>query len=106
KSSLQSIEPSSCTRHGWFRVASIDQYSSLLPPVGVWSVSQFQCWGSPSQDPYPSSSWCAVTTPTNQWDACLSYTNKYFYYKGCLVYNQHVIYSYFAGLTLSNSQLS
>ena len=45
KSSLQSIGPSSCTRHGWFRVASIDQYSSLLPPVGVWSVSQYQCGG-------------------------------------------------------------
>src|SRR5690606_41656776 len=63
KSSLQPIEPSSCTRHGWFRLASIDQYSSLLPPVGVWSVSQYQCGGSPSQAPYPSSSWCAVTTP-------------------------------------------
>ena len=45
KSSLQPIGPSSCTRHGWFRVASIDQYSSLLPPVGVWSVSQYQCGG-------------------------------------------------------------
>ncbi len=22
--------------------------------VGVWSVSQYQCGGSPSQDPYPS----------------------------------------------------
>ncbi len=43
-----------CTRHGWFRLAPIDQYSSLLPPVGVWSVSQYQCGGSPSQDPYPS----------------------------------------------------
>ena len=45
KSSLQPIGQSSCTRHGWFRVASIDQYSSLLPPVGVWSVSQYQCGG-------------------------------------------------------------
>ncbi len=33
------------TRDGWFRLASIDQYSSLLPPVGVWSVSQYQCGG-------------------------------------------------------------
>ena len=57
KSSLQSIGPSSCTRHGWFRLAPIDQYSSLLPPVGVWSVSQYQCGGSPSQDPYPSLPW-------------------------------------------------
>ena len=45
KSSLQPIGPSSCTRHGWVRVASIAQYSSLLPPVGVWSVSQYQCGG-------------------------------------------------------------
>ena len=36
-------KPSSLTRHGWVRVASIAQYSSLLPPVGVWTVSQFQC---------------------------------------------------------------
>ena len=41
----------SCTRHGWFRVASIDQYSSLLPPVGVWAVSQSQCGGPPSRNP-------------------------------------------------------
>ena len=36
-------KPSSLTRHGWVRVSSIAQYSSLLPPVGVWTVSQFQC---------------------------------------------------------------
>ncbi len=28
--------------------------SSLLPPVGVWTVSQFQCGRSPSQAGYPS----------------------------------------------------
>ena len=39
------------TRHGWFRLPPIDQYSSLLPPVGVWTVSQFQCGGSSSQNP-------------------------------------------------------
>ena len=65
KSSLQPIGQSSCTRHGWIRVASIVQYSSLLPPVGVWSVSQYQCGGSPSQGPYLSLPWCAVTTPTS-----------------------------------------
>ena len=54
KSSLQPIGQSSCTRHGWFRLSSIDQYSLLLPPVGVWSVSQYQCGGSPSQGPYLS----------------------------------------------------
>ena len=35
---------------GWFRLSPIDQYSSLLPPVGVWTVSQFQCGGPSSQD--------------------------------------------------------
>ena len=54
KSSLQPIGPSSCTRHGWIRLSPIVQYSLLLPPVGVWSVSQYQCGGSSSQTPYPS----------------------------------------------------
>ncbi len=54
---LHTIDASSCTRHGWIRLAPIVQYSSLLPPVGVWSVSQYQCGGSPSQDPYPSLPW-------------------------------------------------
>ena len=31
------------TRHGWIRIPSIVQYPSLLPPVGVWAVSQSQC---------------------------------------------------------------
>ena len=35
-----------CVVLGWFRLSPIDQYSSLLPPVGVWTVSQFQCGGS------------------------------------------------------------
>ena len=30
--------PSSCTRRCSFRVAPIDENSSLLPPVGVWAV--------------------------------------------------------------------
>ena len=30
------------TRHGWISLPTIVQYSSLLPPVGVWTVSQFQ----------------------------------------------------------------
>ena len=45
KSSLQPGGPSSCTLLGWFRLPPIDQYSSLLPPVGVWAVSQSQCGG-------------------------------------------------------------
>ncbi len=32
--------PSSHTRHGWIRLAPIVQNSPLLPPVGVWAVSQ------------------------------------------------------------------
>ena len=44
----------SFTRRCWVRVASIAQYSRLLPPVGVWAVSQSQCGRSPSQVGYPS----------------------------------------------------
>ena len=51
KSSLQPGGPSSCTLLGWFRLSPIDQYSSLLPPVGVWTVSQFQCGGPPLRTP-------------------------------------------------------
>ena len=65
KSSLQRITPSSCTRHGWVRLATIAQYSLLLPPVGVWPVSQCQCGGPSSQNPYWSSPWWAVTPPTS-----------------------------------------
>ncbi len=46
--------PSSFTRRRCIRVSSIVQYSPLLPPVGVWTVSQFQCGRSPSQAGYPS----------------------------------------------------
>ena len=35
--------PSSHTRRGCVRLSSIAQYSPLLPPVGVWAVSQSQC---------------------------------------------------------------
>ncbi len=42
--------PSSYTRHGCIRLAPIVQYSPLLPPVGVWTVSQFQCGWSSSPD--------------------------------------------------------
>ena len=50
-------KPSSLTRRRWVRVPPIAQYSPLLPPVGVWTVSQFQCGRSPSQTGYPSSPW-------------------------------------------------
>ena len=65
KRGLQSVGPSSLTRLGWFRLSPIDQYSSLLPPVGVWSVSQYQCGGPSSQNPYASSPWWAVAPPTS-----------------------------------------
>jgi hypothetical protein len=35
--------PSSLTRRCCVRLSPIAQYSQLLPPVGVWTVSQFQC---------------------------------------------------------------
>ena len=53
KSSLRPVGPYSCTRHGWFRLPPIDQYSSLLPPVGVWTVSQFHWWGTFLSEPLP-----------------------------------------------------
>ena len=49
--------PSSLTRRRWVRVSPIAQNSPLLPPVGVWTVSQFQCGRTPSQAGYPSSPW-------------------------------------------------
>ena len=57
-------KPSSLTRRCWVRLAPIAQYSLLLPPVGVWTVSQFQCGRSASQLGYPSLAWWAVTPPT------------------------------------------
>ncbi len=47
----------SLTRRCCVRLSSIAQYSPLLPPVGVWAVSQSQCGRSPSQAGYPSSPW-------------------------------------------------
>ena len=49
--------PSSLTRRCWVRLAPIAQYSPLLPPVGVWAVSQSQCGRPTSQSGYPSSPW-------------------------------------------------
>ena len=45
-------KPSSFTRRCCVRVAPIAQYSPLLPPVGVWAVSQSQCGRSTSQFGY------------------------------------------------------
>ncbi len=63
--SFTTRRPSSLTRHGWIRLAPIVQYSLLLPPVGVWTVSQFQCGRPTSQLGYPSSPWWAVIPPTS-----------------------------------------
>src|SRR5260370_1053889 len=59
-----SRRPSSSTRRCCVRLSPIAQYPLLLPPVGVWSVCLSQCGGSPSQGPYPSLAWSAVTSPT------------------------------------------
>ena len=56
---------SSSTRRCCVRVSPIAQNSPLLPPVGVWTVFQFQCVRAPSQAGYRSSSWWAITPPTN-----------------------------------------
>ena len=56
--------PSSSTRRCSLRLAPIGENSLLLPPVGVWAVSQSQSARSSSQTGYPSLAWCAVTTPT------------------------------------------
>ncbi len=42
------------TRRRSIRLAPIVKNSRLLPPVGVWTVSQFQCGWSSSQTSYPS----------------------------------------------------
>ena len=58
-------KPSSSTRRRCIRVSPIVQYPPLLPPVGVWAVSQSQCGRSTSQSGYQSSPWWAVTPPTS-----------------------------------------
>ena len=45
-------EPSSSTRRCCVRLSSIAEDSPLLPPVGVWAVSQSQCGRSSSQTGY------------------------------------------------------
>src|SRR5690606_18452526 len=59
-------KPSSLTRHRSVRLAPIAEDSLLLPPVGVWAVSQSQCGRSPSQVGYASSPWWAFVPPPSQ----------------------------------------
>ncbi len=54
---LRLKEPSSPTRRRSVRVSPIAEASRLLPPVGVWAVSQSQCGRTPSQAGYPSLPW-------------------------------------------------
>ena len=42
------------TRRAFLLHATWLVQASLLPPVGVWAVSQSQCGGPSSQNPYPS----------------------------------------------------
>jgi hypothetical protein len=58
-------EASSPTRRRCVRLSPIAQDSPLLPPVGVWTVSQFQCGRPSSQTSYRSLPWWAVTPPTS-----------------------------------------
>ena len=55
--SFTTRRPSSLTRRRCVRLPPIAQDSPLLPPVGVWAVSQSQCGRPPSQAGYPSSPW-------------------------------------------------
>ena len=50
-------EASSPTRRCCVRLSPIAQDSPLLPPVGVWTVSQFQCGRPSSQTGYRSKPW-------------------------------------------------
>src|SRR5438874_979978 len=52
-----SRKTSSSTRRRCIRLSPIVQDSQLLPPVGVWAVSQSQSGGSSSQTRYPSKPW-------------------------------------------------
>ena len=63
--SFTTQRPSSLTRRCSVRLSPIAEDSPLLPPVGVWAVSQSQCGRSPSQAGYPSSPWWAVTPPSS-----------------------------------------
>ncbi len=54
---LQSEDLHSPTRRRTIRVSPIVNDSRLLPPVGVWTVSQFQCGRTSTQTGYPSSPW-------------------------------------------------
>ncbi len=65
RQSFTTRRPSSLTRRCSVRLSPIAEDSPLLPPVGVWTVSQFQCGRPPSQAGYPSSPWWSVTPPTS-----------------------------------------
>ncbi len=64
KKQFTTRKPSSCTRRCSIRLAPIVENSLLLPPVGVWVVSQSQSGWLSSQTSYPSKAWWAFTPPT------------------------------------------
>src|SRR5687767_2016555 len=64
KKQFTTRKPSSCTRRCSIRLAPIVENSLLLPPVGVWAVSQSQSGWLSSQTSYPSKAWWAITPPT------------------------------------------
>src|SRR5659263_664005 len=59
--SFTTQRPSSLTRRCCIRLSPIVQYSPLLPHVGVWTVSRFQCGRFPSLVGYRSLPWGGVT---------------------------------------------
>ena len=69
---------SSITRCRSVTLSCIAEDSRLQPPVGVWTVSQFQWWGSASQLPYASLPWWAITSPTSWYEAGHSMSDKSF----------------------------
>ena len=59
------------------------QYPPLLPPVGVWAVSQSPCGRPPSQAGYRALLWWACTSPPGYSDAGPSYTSGNFHTVSC-----------------------
>src|SRR5699024_3936621 len=79
--SFTSRNPSSLTRRCSIRLSSIVEDSLLLPPVGVWAVSQSQCGRSVSQLGYASLPWYAVTLPTSYCTAGPSNSDSIFIFQ-------------------------
>ncbi len=81
------LNASSHTWHCCVRVSPIAQNSLLLPPVGVWAVSQSQCGRSPSQAGYPSMSWWAVPRQQTNGTQTHPLAAEAFSHKNMRIYN-------------------